>query len=439
MNKTSPTMVERIERWPIDRLLPFANNSRTHSQAQIAQIAGSISEFGFVNPILIGPDNVIVAGHARALAARQLGLTDVPVIVLAHLTPTQRRALVIADNRLALSAAWDEEMLHLELAALRDADFDLDLLGFDDDEIAALLTDEEAIEGLTDEDAAPEPPQTPVTIPGDLWALGSHKLLCGDATASTDVRRLLASDAADLVFTDPPYNVSYEGYTEDRLKIQGDRMNQEQFEQFLADTFRSYRAVVKPGASLYVCHASSWQREFQNAIEQAGLAVRCQIIWAKNTFAWGFGRYKFQHEPMFYCHVAGEKDVWYGDKSQSTLWEENKPAANRLHPTMKPVELIERALENSTKAGDIVVDLFGGSGSTLIGCERRNRSARLMEIDPCYADVIARRWQDYTGKKATLEGDGRTFEGIAEQRLGQNAERPASADAGRAEQEAGEC
>ena len=350
MNKTSPTMVERIERWPIDRLLPFANNSRTHSPTQIAQIAGSISEFGFVNPILMGPDNVIVAGHARALAARQLGLTDVPVIVLAHLTPTQRRALVIADNRLALSAAWDEEMLHLELAALRDADFDLELLGFNDEEIAALLTDEEATEGLTDEDAAPEPPQTPVTIPGDLWALGSHRVLCGDATASTDVRRLLASDAADLVFTDPPYNVSYEGYTEDRLKIQGDRLNQEQFEKFLADTFRSYRAVVKPGASLYVCHASSWQREFQNAIEQAGLAVRCQIIWAKNTFAWGFGRYKFQHEPMFYCHVAGEKDVWYGDKSQSTLWAENRPSANRLHPTMKPVELIERALENSTKS-----------------------------------------------------------------------------------------
>ena len=249
MNKTSPTLVERIERWPIDQLLPFANNSRTHSPTQIAQIAGSISEFGFVNPILMGPDNVIVAGHARALAARQLGLTDVPVIVLAHLTPTQRRALVIADNRLALSAAWDEEMLHLELAALRDADFDLDLLGFNDDEIAALLTDEEATEGLTDEDAAPEPPQTPVTIPGDLWALGSHRVLCGDATASTDVRRLLASDAADLVFTDPPYNVSYEGYTEDRLKIQGDRMNQEQFEKFLADTFRSYRAVVKPRGS----------------------------------------------------------------------------------------------------------------------------------------------------------------------------------------------
>jgi DNA modification methylase len=429
---TSPTLVQRIERWPIDRLVPFANNARTHSPVQIAQIAASIAEFGFVNPILIGTDNQIIAGHARALAARQLGLPDVP-IVLDHLTATQRRALVIADNRLALNAGWDEEMLHLELAALREEDFNLDLLGFEDDELVRLLVDEEAPEGLTDEDAAPELPQTPVSIRGDLWILGGHRLLCGDATSSTDVERLLPGEAADLVFTDPPYNVSYEGYTVDRLKIENDRMTQEQFEQFLRETFRSYRGVVKAGASLYICHSSSWQREFQNAIEQAGFAVRCQIIWAKNTFAWGFGRYKFQHEPIFYCHVTGEKDVWYGDKSQSTLWEENKPAANRLHPTMKPVELIERALANSSKAEDTILDLFGGSGSTLIACERHNRKARLMEIDPCYADVVVRRWQQYTGKKATLEGDGRTFDEVAEQRLGYNAEQPATADTGRAE------
>ena len=346
---------------------------------------------------------------------------------------------MIADNRLALSAGWDEEMLHLELAGLSEQDFDLDLLGFEDDELAALLAAEETIEGLTDEDAAPERPQTPVTIRGDLWVLGNHEVLCGDATSTADVDRLLAGQSADLVFTDPPYNVSYEGYTEDRLKIQGDQMSQEQFEQFLGDTFRCYRGVIKPGASLYVCHSSSWQREFQNAIEQAGFAVRCQIIWAKNTFAWGFGRYKFQHEPMFYCHVAGAKDIWYGDKAQSTLWEANKPAANRLHPTMKPIGLIERALANSSKAGDIVVDLFGGSGSTLIACERRNRNARLMEIDPCYADVVVQRWQEYTGKKATLEGDDRTFDAVAEQRLGPKAERPAAADAGRAEQQVGEC
>jgi DNA modification methylase len=226
----------------------------------------------------------------------------------------------------------------------------------------------------------------------------------------------MAGDAADLIFTDPPYNVDYEGYTEDHLKIKGDRMADGQFKQFLEATFRSCRSVVKPGASLYVCHSSSWQREFQNALEAAGFAVRCQIIWAKNTFAWGFGRYKFQHEPMFYCHVAGEKDSWYGNKSQSTLWEEKKPAANRLHPTMKPVELIERALLNSSKAGDVVADLFGGSGSTLVACERRNRKSRLMELDPCYADVICQRYSDYVGRPAVLDGDGRTFEEVARER-----------------------
>ena len=199
-------------------------------------------------------------------------------------------------------------------------------------------------------------------------------------------------------------------------------MSHERFQPFLADSFGSYRRIVKPGASAYICHSSSWQREFQDALEQAGFQIRCQIIWAKNTFAWGFGRYKFQHEPIFFCHVAGEKDPWYGDKSQSTLWEENKPAANRLHPTMKSVELIERALVNSSKAGDVVVDLFGGSGSTAIACERRNRQARLMEMDRGYTDVIVRRWQDFTGKTAILEGDGRTFDDVARARLATSSE-----------------
>jgi DNA modification methylase len=237
----------------------------------------------------------------------------------------------------------------------------------------------------------------------------------GDATAQQDVGRLMAGDAADQIFTDSPYNVDYEGYTEERLKIKGDRMSHAEFKQFLEVAFRSCRAAVKPGASIYVCHSSSWQREFQNALEAAGFEIRCQIIWAK-TFAWGFGRYKFQHEPLFYAHVAGEKDPWYGNKSQSTLWEEKKPAANRIHPTAKPVELIERALLNSSKAGDVVADLFGGSGSTLIACERRNRKARLMELDPKYADCICQRFQEYTGKPVVLEGDGRTFEEVAQER-----------------------
>jgi DNA modification methylase len=408
-----------IERWPVDRLIPRATNPRTHSPAQISQLAASMREWGWTNPILVGADGDIIAGHARLMAARKLKLKEVPVIVLAHLSEAQRRALVIADNQLALNSGWDEEMLRIELTLLQNTDYDLSLVGFEDLELARLLEGQDANRGLTDEDAVPELQEIPISIPGDLWRLGDHRVLCGDATAPTEVERLMAGEAVDLVFTDPPYNVDYEGYTEERLKIKGDKMTAEQFLQFLqflVATFSSYRRVAKPGASMYVCHSSSWQREFQNAMESAGFEARCQIIWAKNTFAWGFGRYKFQHEPIFYCHVAGQKDAWYGDKTQSTLWEEKKPAANRIHPTAKPVELVERALVNSSKAGDIVADLFGGSGSTLMGCERRGRKARLMEIDPKYADCIVRRWEQYTGKQAVLEGDERSFEIIADER-----------------------
>jgi DNA modification methylase len=413
----SPILAERVEHWLIDRLIPFAKNPRTHSEAQIAQIAASIAEFGFTNPILVDSQAGVLAGHGRLLAARKLNLKEVPVIILDHLTEAQKRAYVLVDNRLALNAGWDEEMLRLELAALRDEDFNLDLIGFEDEELSQLLAADEASEGLADEDAIPEIPDNPITVAGDLWLLGHHKLLCGDATCSSDTDRLMAADAADLVFTDPPYNVDYEGYTEQRLTIRGDRMSSERFTRFQREAFASLRTATKPGASLYICHSSSWQREFQNALEAAGFEVRCQIIWAKNTFAWGFGRYKFQHEPIFYCHVAGQSDPWYGDKSQSTLWQENKPAANRLHPTMKPVELIERALVNSSKAGDIVVDLFGGAGSTLIGCERKGRKARLMEIDPKYVDCTVRRWQEYTGRAALLEGEERNFEEVSGRRL----------------------
>ena len=411
------TMARRIEHWLIDKLIPFARNPRTHSGAQIAQIAASIAEFGFNNPILVDTKAGIIAGHGRLLAARKLGLTEVPVIVLDHLSDAQKRAYIIADNQLALNAGWDEDLLRSELAALQAEDFNVNLIGLEDEELARLLAAQDITPGLTDEDAVPELPQTPVSKTGDLWILGdNHRVLVADATEPSEVARLMVGEAADLAVSDLPYNCGYEGYTKDKLTIQNDDMSPEHFDRFLRDSFASFRTVVKPGASMYICHSSSFQREFQNALEAAGFEVRCQIIWAKNTFAWGFGRYKFQHEPIFYCHVAGQKDPWYGDKSQSTLWQENKPAANRLHPTMKPVELIERALVNSSRAGDIVVDLFGGSGSTLIGCERRGRKARLMEIDPQYADVIVRRWQEYTGTQAVLEQDDRPFDEIARER-----------------------
>jgi DNA modification methylase len=416
MNITNPTMVQRIERWPLDKLQAYASNARIHPPEQVQQIAASMMEFGIINPPLIGPGGTIIAGHARVAAALQLGLTEIPVIVLDHLTPAQQRALVLADNRLALNASWNEDILRAELASLEAIDFNLELIGFDHDELELLLADSNADCGLTDEDAAPELPQIPVSMTGDLWVMRNHRLLCGDGTVPAEVARLMAGEAGDLVFTDPPYNVDYQGYTDQELKIQGDRMSAGQFRLFLAETFRSYRAAIKPTASLYVCHASSWQREFQNALECAGFAIRCQLVWAKNTFAWGFGRYKFRHEPIFYCHLAGQKDAWYGDKSQSTLWEENKPAANRIHPTAKPVGLVERALVNSSLRGDIVLDLFGGSGSTLIACERKGRKARLMEIDARYVDCIVQRWEQYTGQTAVLEGDGRTFAEISRER-----------------------
>jgi ParB-like chromosome segregation protein Spo0J len=346
----SPQALE-IQIWPIDRLVLYARNPRKNDAA-VDRMCSSIRKFGFKCPILARSDGTVVDGHLRLKAARKLGswpggdMSAIPVILCDEWTDAQVKAFRLLVNRSATWADFDEELLALELQELNEADFDLSLTGFDDEELARLLADQEATDGLTDEDSVPEVPEAPISVVGDLWRLGPHVLLVGDATDEAHVARLMNGAAADLVFTDLPYNVDYEGYTKDRLTIQGDRMSAEQFCKFLATAFGNYRQIVKPGASLYVCHPSSWQREFQNALEAADFQVRCQIIWAKNTFAWGFGRYKFRHEPLFYAHVAGEKDAWYGDKSQSTLWEENKPAANRLHPTMKPVELIERALLN---------------------------------------------------------------------------------------------
>jgi len=421
-NSAQYSMTQGIVLWSLDRLVFYVRNPRKNDAA-VDRMVASIREFGFKIPVLARSDGEVVDGHLRLKAARKLGswpggdTTCIPVILCDEWTPAQVKAFRLMVNRSVSWAEWDEDKLALELLEIQEADFDLSLTGFEDQELARLLEYQDATDGLTDKDDVPALPETPASRTGDLWILGDHKLLVGDTTNPDDVARLMAGDSADLVFVDPPYNVDYEGYTEERLKIRGDRMSDADFKQFLEAAFRACRTVVKSGASLYVCHSSSWQREFQNALEATGFEVRCQIIWAKNTFAWGFGRYKFQHEPLFYAHVAQQKDPWYGDKSQSTLWEEKKPAANRIHPTAKPVELVERALLNSSKAGDIVADLFGGSGSTLIGCERRGRKARLLEIDPKYADCILRRYQEYVGKRAVLEGDGRSFDEIASERV----------------------
>ena len=379
----------------------------------MAQIAASIAEFGFVNPVLVGADGVIIAGHARVMAARKLGLTEAPVIVLDHLSQAQRRALVIADNRLAENAGWDEEMLRVELEALREDDFHLDLLGFEDAEIEALLAEsDEAVTGNTDDDAVPEAPEAAVTIPGDVWLLGDHRLLCGDATQIEAVEKVLAGGLADMVFSDPPYNVNYGATMKDKLrgkkrKIANDDLGNG-FERFLRDACTNILAVTK--GAIYICMSSSELHTLYRAFTEAGGHWSTFIIWAKNTFTMGRSDYQRQYEPILYGWKEGTDHYWCGARDQGDVWFVKKPVANDLHPTMKPVELVERAIRNSSKSRDTVLDPFAGSGSTLIACEKTGRRARLMEIDPPYCDVVISRWESHTGKKAVLESSGEPFE-----------------------------
>ena len=405
-----------VERRPIDRLIPYIRNARTHTEEQVAQVAASIVEFGWTNPILVGADGVIIAGHARLLAARKLGMTEVPVIVLDHLSETQRRALVLADNRLALSAGWDEEMLRVELAALGEDGFKLDVVGFTDEEIENLLRDpKQVVEGSTDEDAVPEAPESAVTVPGDIWLLGEHRLLCGDATQMADVAKVLAGGLADMAFLDPPYNVNYGATMKDKLrgkkrKIANDNLG-DGFEQFLRDSCTNLLAVTK--GAIYICMSSSEIHTLQRVFREAGGHWSTFIVWAKNTFTMGRSDYQRQYEPILYGWKEGTDHFWCGARDQGDVWFIKKPHVNDLHPMMKPVELVERAIRNSSKSRDTVLDPFGGSGTTLIACERSGRQARLIELEPKYIDVIIRRWQGFTGNEATLEGDGRSFREIA--------------------------
>ena len=410
-------LADRIEHWPIDKLLPYVRNARQHSDEQIAQIAASIAEFGFVNPILTGADGVLVAGHGRLAAARKLGLATVPVVVLDHLTPTQRRALVLADNRLAELATWDDALLRIELEALQDDGFDLDLTGFDADALAELLADEEPqIEGRTEDDAIPEMPEEPVSRPGDVWRLGPHRLVCGDATTAEAYARLFPDgERADMVFTDPPYNVNYANSAKDKLRgkhrpILNDALG-EGFYDFLYDALALIMAHTR--GAIYVAMSSSELDTLQAAFRAAGGHWSTFIIWAKNTFTLGRSDYQRQYEPILYGWPEGATRHWCGDRDQGDVWQIKKPAKNDLHPTMKPVELVERAIRNSSRPGDVVLDPFGGSGTTLIAAEKAGRVARLIELDPKYADVIVRRWQDWTGQQATREADGLAFDQAA--------------------------
>jgi len=390
----------QIKEVAVDKLIPYAKNSRTHSPEQVGQIAASIKEFGFRNPILV--DNLtLIAGHGRLLAAQKLGLDKVPTIDCSDMTESQKKAYIIADNKLALNAGWDTAMLTIEMKELQEEGFDLELLGFDDKELNALL-EPEVVQGLTDEDAVPETPKEATTKLGDVYILGKHRLMCGDSTSITDMEKLVNGQPVDMCLTDPPYNVAYEGGTKEKLTIQNDSMEDSEFRQFLRDAFVAADTVMKAGAVFYIWHADSEGYNFRGACHDTGWKVRQCLIWKKSSLVMGRQDYHWIHEPCLYGWKEGASHLWSADRKQTTILEFNKPTRNGEHPTMKPVELFEYQMLNNTKGGDIVLDSFGGSGTTLIAAEKHGRYARIMELDPKYCDVIVKRWEDFTGEKAVL-------------------------------------
>jgi len=391
----------------IDLLIPYARNARTHDDAQIAQIAGSIKEFGFNNPILIDKDNGIIAGHGRVMAARKLGLTEVPTILLDHLNETQRKAYILADNRIAINSTWDNEMLSLELMDIKD-DVSLAMLGFNVDELDALLNPTELTEGLTDEDDVPDVPNEPTTKLGDIYQLGNHRLMCGDSTSIDAVDKLMPDNqVANMCFTDPPYLMDFTGgihadgsksFNASHGAIKNDKMSKEEGNNFL-DSINSMIQIKVDGA-FYISFYRLGIDNYYSSLNRTGLKPRSLIIWDKGNHTLSNSDYMSMYEPIFYGWVNNHK--FYGGNNGMDIWKIKRTAKNELHPTMKPVELVEKAVLDGSAVNGVVLDLFGGSGTTLIACEKHNRHARLMELDPKYCDVIVKRWEDFTGNKAVL-------------------------------------
>jgi len=394
----------KIAQVSVQSLIPYARNSRKHSDEQVAQIAASIKEFGWTNPILVDGENGIIAGHGRLAAARKLGLEEVPVIELAHLTEIQKRALIIADNKLALNADWDNEMLALELEELQLEGFDLALTGFDEDELNKLMPVE--VEGLTDEDAVPDVPEEPITKLGDIYQLGNHRLMCGDSTSIDAVDKLMP-ETANMIFTDPPYLMNFTGgihadgsksFNAKHGGIKNDKMSEQDGNDFL-DAINSVITAKVDGAFYITFYRLGIDKYFAS-MDRTGLKCRSLVIWDKGNHTLSNSDYMSMYEPMFYGWVNNHK--FYGGKNGMDIWRIKRTAKNDLHPTMKPVELVEKAVLDGSAINGIVLDLFGGSGSTMIACEKQNRHARLMELDPKYCDVIVKRWEEFTGKKAEL-------------------------------------
>lgn len=394
----------------VSDLKPYENNARTHSDEQIDQLAESMRTFGFTNPMLVD-DKGIIAGHGRLMAAQRAGLTEVPTIELTGMSDKDRRAYILLDNQSAINADWDEEKLGDELLKLLNEDYDISIIGFEDDYLADLLDVE--TEGLTDEDEVPEVEDDPISKLGDIWVLGRHRLLCGDSTSKADVEKLMDGQKADMVFTDPPYGMSYGGgrargnhalnketggvLIKAHGMIIGDDLKGDDLLEMVRDAISNAINVNKKKGAAYICFTWRTYAEFQKALIDVKLTVKACIVWDKKSIGLGRSHYRPQHEFIFYCN--GD---WYGDKSQSDVWYMSRGATGEyVHPTQKPVELIERALKNSSKINSKIYDCFGGSGSTLIACEKTNRICYMVELDEKYVDVIIKRWQFYTGKNAT--------------------------------------
>ena len=408
----------QVDMWQVADLVPYAKNARQHPPEQIDQIAASMERFGFTIQMLVAEDGTIIAGHGRLMAAAKLGLAEVPVMVARGWSEEDRRLYTLADNRLAEIAEWDPEMLRIEIGELRE-DFgieDMSLIGFSAEDLAEILPDAliDTTGGLTDPDDVPEVPEAPVTRPGDVWVMGKHRLLCGDSTVATDVAKVLGDVKADLCFCDPPYNVDYAGGVGAEKAGKGRRIKNDAlgdgFGQFLYDACVLINAHTD--GAVYICMSSSELQTLQSAFKSAGGHWSTFIIWAKDRFTLGRADYQRQYEPILYGWPEGVKRHWCGDRDQGDVWNIERPHKNDLHPTMKPVSLVERAIRNSSRKGDLVFDPFGGSGTTLIAAEKTGRHASLIELDPKYVDVIVRRWQEFTGETAVLESSGQSFDDL---------------------------
>lgn len=403
-------MTSEMERVPVDRLIPYINNARTHSPEQVKKLRASLREFGFVNPVIIDRDYNVIAGHGRIMAAKEEGLTEVPCVYADHLTEAQKKAYILADNRMALDASWDEEMLRVEIESLREMEFDPMLAGFDEKELEALFAGDGGYAKDDDFDLSAALEKASFVEPGDIWTVGRHRLMCGDATKAEDVETLMGGERANLIVTDPPYGVSFKSSS--GLTIQNDSMKNEEFYSFLLSAFRNMAAVLEKGGAAYVFHADTEGLNFRRAFIDAGFHLAGCCIWVKDSLVLGRSDYQWQHEPILYGFLQNGKHPWYSDRKQTTIWNYAKPKRNENHPTSKPLDLLAYPICNSTQENAIVIDTFGGSGSTMMACEKTNRVCRMMELDPKYASVILRRYvEDFGGAdQVFVERDGKRLQ-----------------------------